>query len=631
MKTPSQPASANTTTDRPPADDGMTTLLLVLHPGWKPFVRPAPATRAWMDDTAESFAYRCLPLNIANSHGWEFLTACGFSAEWNGGRATTDITITPDRADGPNLPVSIFGYGVLTFHVQALIRTPPGWNIYVTGSPNDVRDGIAPLSGVIEADWSPYSFTMNWKFTRPGSIRFEAGEPFLFFFPVERGGLRRFEPRVASFAEEPEVADQFQRWSRSRDAFRVEIEERIRKEFVPPTEKWQKRYYRGVDMDDRTVVADHEARLRLPVFPGLQTEVDGATANGGASAMASVQTSRRSISTDIVPEHQTLIGHDLFMGGTEDTLVAMLVAAGLTDEMARRTVAETRRAPLADLGCDIGRRLRRREWIMRADVARKRRHGRLSGIDRHPQISRESFLRDYLGLNLPVALPGVAATWPAVRHWTPASLASVIGDREVAVVSGPKPFGAAGQPSGENAQPMTFPAFLRDAMDFRRTDRLVLSSEMGAINRVALAPLHAGMTPLPAVLEPNATAASAGLFMEASGSFTALHYDLDDRLVVQVVGRRIVKLVPPAEVWRLGDQSGRWSDVPDIDDALTDPERKSALEGLIHFDILVGPGDALFIPVGWWQQSRTLDFTVSTAFVCSGGTTDHGMPAYPSE
>ena len=39
-----------------------------LYPGWDPLVRPAEATRPWMDATPESFAYRCLPLNIANAH-----------------------------------------------------------------------------------------------------------------------------------------------------------------------------------------------------------------------------------------------------------------------------------------------------------------------------------------------------------------------------------------------------------------------------------------------------------------------------------------------------------------------------------------------------------------------------------
>ena len=36
-------------------------------------IRPAPVERLWMDRTNERSAYRCLPLNIANAHGWEIL------------------------------------------------------------------------------------------------------------------------------------------------------------------------------------------------------------------------------------------------------------------------------------------------------------------------------------------------------------------------------------------------------------------------------------------------------------------------------------------------------------------------------------------------------------------------------
>src|SRR5689334_8953002 len=53
-----------------------------LHEGWNPRIRPAEATRPWMDATPEAFAYRCLPLNIANAHGWEILSPCSFEAIW---------------------------------------------------------------------------------------------------------------------------------------------------------------------------------------------------------------------------------------------------------------------------------------------------------------------------------------------------------------------------------------------------------------------------------------------------------------------------------------------------------------------------------------------------------------------
>ena len=62
----------------------------------------------------------------------------------------------------------------------------------VQGPINRPKDGIAALSGIIETDWSPYSFTMNWMFTRPGTpVRFEKGEPYCHIFPVSCGALER--------------------------------------------------------------------------------------------------------------------------------------------------------------------------------------------------------------------------------------------------------------------------------------------------------------------------------------------------------------------------------------------------------------------------------------------------------
>jgi hypothetical protein len=160
--------------------------LCYLHQGWQPRLRPAEATRAWMDATPEAFAYRCLPLNIANAHGWEVASPCDFEAYWNGGSAVGDVKLrVPTSVPESDRPVSLFGQGTVTFHVQGLFRTPPGWNLWVGGSPNRAKDGIAPLTGVIETDWSPYTFTMNWRFTRRNHwVRFAAGEPICFLFPV---------------------------------------------------------------------------------------------------------------------------------------------------------------------------------------------------------------------------------------------------------------------------------------------------------------------------------------------------------------------------------------------------------------------------------------------------------------
>jgi hypothetical protein len=67
----------------------------------------------------------------------------------------------------------------------------------VQGPINRPKDGIAALSGIIETDWSPYSFTMNWIITRPDTpVRFEKGEPYCHIFPVSCGALRGSSPNL---------------------------------------------------------------------------------------------------------------------------------------------------------------------------------------------------------------------------------------------------------------------------------------------------------------------------------------------------------------------------------------------------------------------------------------------------
>jgi hypothetical protein len=220
-------------------------LICYLHPGWKPLIRPAEATREWMDATPEAFAYRCLPLDIANAHGWEILSPCAIEAQWWGGSGTDQVKIRlAPGSDPATAPVSLFGQGILTFHIAGLFRTPPGWNLWVGGSPNRPKDWLYPLTGIVETDWAPFTFTMNWRFTRAYRwARFEAGEPICFFFPVQRGYLDQVTPRLVPMEAEPGLLERFHGWSKSRDAFHARMGEETPR---AGSEKWQKHYYRGV-------------------------------------------------------------------------------------------------------------------------------------------------------------------------------------------------------------------------------------------------------------------------------------------------------------------------------------------------------------------------------------------------
>jgi hypothetical protein len=115
-------------------------LTCYLHPGWNPVIRPGEVARDWMSATPEAFAQRCLPLNIANAHGWEILSPCAFDAQWTGSAGTDGVEIVlPPGAAPETAPVSIFGQGIPTFHIAGLFRTAPGWNLWIGGLPTASR------------------------------------------------------------------------------------------------------------------------------------------------------------------------------------------------------------------------------------------------------------------------------------------------------------------------------------------------------------------------------------------------------------------------------------------------------------------------------------------------------------
>lgn len=227
-------------------------------------VRPAPVDRAWMDASPDRFAYRCLPLNIANAHGWEILCPSSFTATWNGGPGLGDIAITSDAQSKPPA-LSHFGSGVLTFHVPCLFRTDPGVDLMVQGPINAPKDGIAALTGIIETDWAPYSFTMNWLFTRADApVRFDKGEPFCHVFPIPRGLLDDVKPELHLLSEAPELKKQYGQWEMQRSFFNMDLK---RSGSRAQEDRWQKLYYRGVNPDGSpNKIKDHRTRVRLKPF-----------------------------------------------------------------------------------------------------------------------------------------------------------------------------------------------------------------------------------------------------------------------------------------------------------------------------------------------------------------------------
>jgi hypothetical protein len=211
-----------------------------------------------MDETNQRFAYRCIPLSIANASGWEIVLPFSFSAVWNGGSRQEDTTIFMDETSG--LVTSHFGHGVLTFHTGWLFRTSPGWALWCRGAPNHLYDGIVPLEGVVETDWLPFPFTMNWRFTQPGAVRFEKSEAICFVTLMPHAVLDSVAPRLLHIDDEPRLKAEHEAWGHKRADFNARL---ARSDPEAVRQGWQKTYVRAEGASEDRASYYHRSKRRL--------------------------------------------------------------------------------------------------------------------------------------------------------------------------------------------------------------------------------------------------------------------------------------------------------------------------------------------------------------------------------
>ena len=161
-----------------------------------------------MGQTKDKFAYKCLPLTIANQYGFAVLSPADFTVEWWGGQDPGNVSFNVNSKDSEmkNYFHTYFGGGTLTIHLDFIIKTPEGFSTYIRGVPNETKKGIRHLDAIVETDWLTYTFTCNFLFTEPGIHTFKKGEPLFTFFPIERNTVENFEIREISIESNPEFA-----------------------------------------------------------------------------------------------------------------------------------------------------------------------------------------------------------------------------------------------------------------------------------------------------------------------------------------------------------------------------------------------------------------------------------------
>lgn len=255
--------------------------------------------------------------------------------------------------------------------------------------------------------------------------------------------------------------------------------------------------------------------------------------------------------------------------------------------------------------------LAKRDWLMRTRRKLARLSRQQSGLAAYQTITRQQFLDHHYAAHRPALIRGEMRDWPALRLWTPDYLRQKVGSAPIQYQGGRAAREDYERNKDAHSREMPFDAYIdmitRDGVG----NDAYITAYNNKLNGAALKPLEDDLGFFDEILTKQVAHPNGMMWIGPADTFTPLHHDLTNNLLVQVVGRKRVILVSPDEWPNLYNDRHVFSMVKDLA-AIEEPFEAAREVGALAFDM--EPGDALFIPIAWWHQVRSLDFSVSITY-----------------
>jgi hypothetical protein len=310
--------------------------------------------------------------------------------------------------------------------------------------------------------------------------------------------------------------------------------------------------------------------------------------------------------------------------GLHPSLIAMQLAQRADPELVGAYAREIESHPYFQGVLVVADALKKRDWILDCQAKSWRQAPDPTRIERRATLDAATFLRDHYANQRPVVIEGLVDHWPALALWTPDYLEDKVGrDTPVEVQkgrSGRKDFELR---KLELRQTVPFGEIADALRSAEPSNDLYVTANNGAGNRAAFDPIWNDFGPIAgysAVREQH----DGYLWIGPAGTVTPFHHDLTNNLLVQVKGRKRVHMVPNWEEARMKQTRRIFSDWT-LDDMLKARDRGDSQAPLV-MEAEIGPGDALFIPVGWWHHVISLDESYSVLFTDFAWPNDFATP-----
>jgi hypothetical protein len=295
----------------------------------------------------------------------------------------------------------------------------------------------------------------------------------------------------------------------------------------------------------------------------------------------------------------------------DEVLVQRMVEHGIDVKLALEEVAQAPNHPYYKAGDQFVQQLRKLESILQIQQQLSMLSSQAETVERRVSLSRDEFLEGFYSQNKPVVFTGIMNNWKALNLWNPQYLKQHYGTATVEVQANRN-----SDPEYElNVEKHRRKVLLKDYIDWivekgESNDCYMVANNQN-LDREDLKGLMNDLEVFPEYLNPEDTSRRVFFWFGSAGTITPLHHDPVNLMLAQVLGRKRVLLIPPRQTPFLYNHVGVFSQV---DPENPDFNKYPLYRNIKPIELILKPGEVIFIPVGWWHHVRALDVSISVSF-----------------
>ena len=232
-------------------------------------------------------------------------------------------------------------------------------------------------------------------------------------------------------------------------------------------------------------------------------------------------------------------------------------------------------------------------------------------VERRNHVSTAEFMERYVLGSRPLVLTNVARDWPALQRWSPTDLKARFGHLDVEVQAERSADPKYEQNKLAHRRSVRLGDFVDQVLRGGPTNDHYLTANNEVLRRPEFAPLLADIGTLPEFCARGQLAQRSSFWFGPAGTDTPLHHDTLMLLHTQIVGRKRWRFISPLETPKLYNFYQVYSplsiDKPDL-------VRFPDFAKVRVLEVVAGPGDTVFLPLGWWHQVTALDVSLSFSY-----------------